>query len=509
MGDSNKTKLRYVKETSYAATPSGSRATGTVSFSVAPTNLDTVTVNGQVYTFKTGSLTTNNDVAAGASAAAAASNLSAAINADPTQAGTAFFNGTVANAAVSGIYVSGALAVTVEALTQGTAGNSITLAKSGTFISVSGATLSGGTTPIYSTATELRFNSESLKHNKVTVVSEEIRSDRTVFDMIEVGIGANGETNHELHYGDMNGLMQSAMMAPLTSTSSGTNTATNWSITGQVLSKAAAIPTGMNGAKYVKISGFANATNNGIKRVTAQSGNTFTLEGTFTNEAAGPSVSVQWAYSRQGTTVESYVIEKEVIDAKTVIAFWGMVVNTFNVALESRSKAMVKFGFIGYGGESRKDSVGVATASPSTNPIYNTSANVAQLLISGAASPASIRKLEFNVNNNLRERLALARKGSLQPGTGTAEITGTLEAYFTSKAMFDYFIAHSAVGLEFTMTDSGGRIINFYMPQIRFSEGNPSIGGMNQDVILPLSYQAVRGTGIDGTTFQAQIDFLS
>jgi phage tail sheath gpL-like len=112
-----------------AATPNvnSTKATGTITLSsTGPANNDTVTIGGQVYTFKT-SPSAATDVLIGADNTATSASLVTKINA----------NSTVVTA-------TSALGVTtLTAVATGTAGNAITLTKSGANIAVSGATLTG------------------------------------------------------------------------------------------------------------------------------------------------------------------------------------------------------------------------------------------------------------------------------------------------------------------------------------------------------------------------------
>lgn len=117
------------------------KATGTVTFSGTGAADDTITVAGVAYVMKAVPASAH-QVDIGVDAATSAANLSAAINAG-AGSGSAYGAGTVANPSVTAT-VAGAV-VTVHAKTAGTAGNAITLAKSGTDIAVSGAVLSGGT----------------------------------------------------------------------------------------------------------------------------------------------------------------------------------------------------------------------------------------------------------------------------------------------------------------------------------------------------------------------------
>ena len=122
-------------------------ATGILTMTTQPANLDTVTVgtkNGStaaVYTFKT-AITTAFDVLIDATAQATLTNLLNAINAG-TGAGTKYGTGTTSNYNVSASALP-AGQIQVTALISGTSGNSIATTKTGTAASWGGTTLSGG-----------------------------------------------------------------------------------------------------------------------------------------------------------------------------------------------------------------------------------------------------------------------------------------------------------------------------------------------------------------------------
>lgn len=109
-------------------------ASGTVTFATAaPVNNDNVVIDGVAFTFKTAPAG-DREMAIPATFALAAAALAAAINAD-----------AVTYAKVVATVNAGV--VTLTARDYGTASNAFTLAKTGTNITVSGATLSGGAVP--------------------------------------------------------------------------------------------------------------------------------------------------------------------------------------------------------------------------------------------------------------------------------------------------------------------------------------------------------------------------
>ncbi len=117
-------------------------ATGTITFIAAnPVAGDTITVNGVVYTIA-GNPSTSFDVDLIGAEATEAANFAAAVNAEVPGSASTFSDRTKSNRYVRAS-VSGAV-VTLTALVPGAVGNAITLAESGTGVTVSGAALTGG-----------------------------------------------------------------------------------------------------------------------------------------------------------------------------------------------------------------------------------------------------------------------------------------------------------------------------------------------------------------------------
>jgi len=118
-------------------------ATATLTAGAAPVNNDTITLDGQVYTFKTALTGAANEVALGGSETAALTNLASAVNASPGGAGTAYGVGTVANTALKATGSTGTT-ITLDALVNGVGGNAIAYSSSAANFGAAGD-LAGGT----------------------------------------------------------------------------------------------------------------------------------------------------------------------------------------------------------------------------------------------------------------------------------------------------------------------------------------------------------------------------
>ena len=162
-----------------AATTDGVKASGTITFAAQPTADDTVTVGTTTLTFKSAD-PGENEVLIGTDLAATLDNLIAALP------------DSVTGSKSSGV-------VTITAATTGTAGNSIALAKSGSDITVSGATLSGGVdevvdTDVYAVLAEDCDTTEGAKEAAVYLTGEfnidAVKVNSNVDDMAAVKIAA-------------------------------------------------------------------------------------------------------------------------------------------------------------------------------------------------------------------------------------------------------------------------------------------------------------------------------
>lgn len=111
--------------------PDAGRATGTITFAAQPTAADTLTIAGVVITFVSAITDATSQVLIGASTTLTAANLRTFVNAHSATLGV------TAQAAANTV-------VTVEAVADDEEGNAVTLAKSGTNPTLSGATLTGG-----------------------------------------------------------------------------------------------------------------------------------------------------------------------------------------------------------------------------------------------------------------------------------------------------------------------------------------------------------------------------
>lgn len=457
-----------------------------------------------------------------------------------------------------------------------------------------------GTTPNTPSMTKVRVTGENLVYDISTVQSEEIRPDRLIPDLIQVGGRVTGGFNFELSYGAFDEEIESAMFSTWQNMPVIVNSAPDTEIT-QVTDSSDTFTVASGGASFkaghlIRTSGFTNAANNGLFRVASSTGTTVVVGGTptLTDEAAPPAgarIKVigfrgvsgditatsgglgsttldfttlgltvgQWVkiggstageqfataalndfaritaisataltldnkpsgwttdsgtsktitvyvgdYIRVGTTKKAFSYEKVILSQGTpyYITHKGCIVNRMNLSFTAQRVLTGSFDFLGF---TAAGSTSAQDASPDAAPqndVLSASANVGRIADAGSvvASPNYIQEATVQLNNNLREQSAIGSLGLVGHGVGTAEITGSLKAYFGDKTLLEKYLNGTATSLNLRVGKSGKAQIHTF-PNVKFSAANANAAGRNQDVEQNINFAALADT-TTGTSYQ-------
>jgi hypothetical protein len=133
-------------------------------------------------------------------------------------------------------------------------------------------------------------------------------------------------------------------------------------------------------------------------------------------------------------------------------------------------------------------------------------ANVGALKSNGIALTTAIKSIEMNIEGNLRQQQAVGSKFPVGIAAGRLNVTGKLDAYFADGLMYDHFLEHDTVSLQFPVTDVDGNTYYFTIPAFKVLSDPVAPGGIDQDVMEQMEFTAFR----DGATkCMVQIDRFS
>lgn len=357
-----------------------------------------------------------------------------------------------------------------------------------------------GVTPGSPDMQEMRITSESLIKNIQNITSNELRSDRQVTDLIQVGKDAGGDINFELSYGSFDDFLQSALFSAAWSTAvniSATDIAA--AVTGSKLTSTSTnfITAGIVAGMWIKVAGFTgNTANNRFYRVTSvTSANEIVVSpAPAAADASGETVTIKGAYIRNGTTQKSFTIEKGFLDAAEYFRYTGMVVNNLSLNVEAQQIVTGSVGFIGKDGTLQGTSLDASPTAANSNEIMNAIGNVGSIRENGVevASPNYIRSISLELANNLRQQYAVGSDSLIGVGTGKCDVTGTINTYFGNSDVLDKFYDGTRTSIDFRLTDAAGNTYIFDIPEIEFESGNATAQGQDQDVFAEMGFRAMR-----------------
>ncbi len=339
----------------------------------------------------------------------------------------------------------------------------------------------------------LRETGESLKQDTTVVTSGEIRSDRQITDVIRTGRGASGSIDFELSYGTFDAFLNAALLSSAW--------ASEVKLEDQTTMSAEDDDNSLNDSnngfgsfvanQWVYVSGFTTAANNGWKKILGKSiGKLSFSNGAMVDEIAGDKVTVQQgAYIENGTTLVTYNIEKQFVDLSNIFTILtGMCINQVSLDVPADGIVTGSFGFMGLGEQSAAASSGTGYTAASTTTAI-TGANHIGAVYENLTS-LGILGFTMSLNNSLRTRLQVGTLGAVAVGTGTVEVTGTVQIHFATHTLFDKYLNQTETSLVLAIEGGAGNRYIIDLPAIKLTNGTRLAGGPNTDVIGDFEFSA-------------------
>lgn len=351
--------------------------------------------------------------------------------------------------------------------------------------------------------TAVRFTGESLSHTQDSVTSDEIRSDGQITDLVRTQVGAEGDINFELSYGTFDRFFEGALRqdwdgevdvnngtgSPQTAAVTVASPLNVMSVAGSP-SPFAAIQVG----SFIRVSGStASPSNNGFYEVTANTGGVLGISPSFNVAETGTQLRVQASHLRNGTTKKSYVLEKRFTDLspQEILYFTGMRVGGSSLNIVPGEIVTGTMSFLGKRGFASNTSVGISDVEAPAGDVANAVDNISDLALDGAVLDADLTQISFDINNNTRDKPAVANLGNIDIGLGRFNVEGNITAYLADRTLYDKYLAFTAHSWSFAITVGGDSyLIEF--PSIKFSNGVVVAEGNDQDIVANMDFQARR-----------------
>lgn len=333
-----------------------------------------------------------------------------------------------------------------------------------------------GTTPATPALQNIRITSEDLTGEINTVVSNELRPDAEVGDLIKVGESGTGNLPFELSFGaDFDTLFEHALRGTF---------AANTADTGVTAMSVGAINTfnratgsfvtdGFQIDTRVLSSGFTDAANNGTFLVVAVAALVLTVaETSLVIEAAGvdEQIVAQGSQLTGATERKSLTLEKRHETGVTDHFFRYRGARIGSLAMSFRSQEIVTgtFGVLSLD-ETTDTAVlgGSSYSNANANPVMS-AVDVGSITVGGVSGQMFYTEISFDLNNNLRAQNALGSVGAVGIGYGRREITGNMIAYFENADLYEEAVNNNVSSLVWPVVD-GANSYTFALPRVKFT----------------------------------------
>lgn len=379
-----------------------------------------------------------------------------------------------------------------------------------------------GETPKLGASKDLRFTGESLNFAIQTDTSKEIRADRQIADLVQLGAEASGDIQFELSYGSFDEFIAAALGG-------------EW--TNNVVTNGTSVPFFSIEKGFTDIDQYILYRGMGVNTMSLEFAIGSILTGSFgfmgrdsiiQSVSGVPDVATERVAAN--TVAVNTPAEGDALTAPTLVQALGnaqlahggtitLVVGgthstdsgdiTFSdaadlvaqlEALDAVDSAVIAGGHLTIVGSEvgEGESLNITAVSDFLAPgqatmaeVMNSATNFADLLIGGVAYNCGISQLSLSTDAGLRAQNALGKLGACTINAGTFSPTGSMTVYFADAAIYTKYLVNTPFSLSWGVQDAAGNRYDFELPRVKITSANPTAGGLDTDVELAIEYQAL------------------
>jgi hypothetical protein len=359
----------------------------------------------------------------------------------------------------------------------------------------------------------LRITSSNMAANKETAVSDELRSDRMVSDLVETQFTSGGDINFELSLTTFEDFLEALLGGTYSTAIAETNEAITITLTNTLQDTGATGAfTNVSVGQWLLLSGFSNAENNTWVRVaTVVDVDNITVDNVLTNEVAASGIGIKGKMLRNGTTQRAFTVEQYFSDTDDAFRFDSCEVGAMSMSLAAGAIVTGSFTLGGRATNAKATTYAAATTAATTTDVVNATSNVANVWEDGAITSAAIMQLDFTVDNGLRNQFTIGSKYPTSIAVGRQNVSGTFQVYFEDLELYTKMLNHTATSLSLDVSDAAGNSMRISFPKIKLGSATPTPEGIDQDIMLDAEFQAIAFTDTASTpqTYQIQIDIAA
>lgn len=358
------------------------------------------------------------------------------------------------------------------------------------------------TTPATPAFQNIRMTDEDFAKEKATGVSNEIRPDAEVADLVRLGVSASGGFGFELSHGDFDTLFEHTLRGTFAAAVTGATQLDVGSTSTFTRPAGSFLKDGFQAGDSITTTDFTDAADNGTFTIqTVTDTVVTTVETTLVAETGGGDETMTAGATdvlKGALEKKSFTIEKtfESGGTDTYFRFTGCRTGQLDLNFAANEFVTGRLAYTGGDGSKAVAAIGGATyAAAGVAPVMS-AVDVANITIAGVTMTLFVQSFTMSLNNNLRAQNAVGSLGAVGVAYGRREITGSLTAYLDEQGageLYDAFDAHTDASLLWSVSD-GANTYNFRLPRTKLATATTPTPGNSQDIFLNIDYQALVDT---------------
>jgi hypothetical protein len=259
-----------------------------------------------------------------------------------------------------------------------------------------------------------------------------------------------------------------------------------------------------------------NGNSNDWVRITAIAANALTFDnfppGWVTDTGATKTIKVWFGDTiKNGTTQLTATKEIGFMDQEVpgYFQYVGLSVNTGSFSVTANERITGTFAYTGRSMTPSNVSLDDTPDAAATGRIMAAHANVGRLSEAGntLVEPNWGNSLTFEINNNQRELLDIGSQSVAGVNPGFCQVTGTITLYMGDLSLYTKLINNVVTSLGSRWQKDNQACI-FTFPHITYRGGDPQVSGPNNDITLPLSFQAAADTLTNSEVMLDRVEYF-
>lgn len=343
---------------------------------------------------------------------------------------------------------------------------------------------------------EIGFNSETLQKQVNNVESEMIDSGEMVTEVKKVGVGAQGDISMEMVL-DNDDLFLQGLMKNSYDTYSITGSDMSIVATGnKIVSSYTDFSLSLDPGMFVKVEGFSNNDFNRPIKIISVAEHELVVAGmTLVNESAGASITISGKKLTNGVTLRSFSIEKSFKDqagSDVFFKYLGACVNSLNISMPQEDKITLGYNIMAKDEELSDTTIGTGYIEKVSGEMMDSANNIVYALLGNSEIvPSAISAL--NIENNLRMQKGVGSKYLIGIGKGKQRVSGTLEMYFSSKALYNKFSNNTEDTLDIVIQNSdGSKWMVLSIPRVKYTTHPVNLSGTEADILSSVEFTGIK-----------------